>query len=190
METRGRNVGDHISLYLVIAETGSLPIGWEIYVDFRLFLLDQNKRVYLVFEDSFVKQKCFNGAVLDAAGFDKLIPIKDFTDASNGYVVDDTCVYGAEVFVCKERRTGKGECLRKIRNASASKHVWKLDNFSKLDAEVYLSESFNAGGFQWKIYLYPKGKADGKGSHLSMFLGLATTETQLPSDSLLIICRL
>ncbi|KAM5568594.1 MATH domain and coiled-coil domain-containing protein [Rosa sericea] len=179
-----RNVGDHISIYLVIAGTDSLPTGWEVYVDFRLFLLDQNKRVYSVFEDAFTKQKCFNGAMLDAAGFDKLIPIKDFTDVSNGYLIDDTCVYGAEVFVCKERRTGKGECLSRIRNASVYKHVWKIDNFSELDAESYLSEPFNAGGYEWKIKLYPKGSSDGKDSHLSLFFTLANPETLPPGSSI------
>ena len=45
-----KNVKDHISLYLVMAGADSLQSGWEVYVDFRLFLLDQNKGIYSVFE--------------------------------------------------------------------------------------------------------------------------------------------
>ncbi|KAI5349116.1 hypothetical protein L3X38_002003 [Prunus dulcis] len=50
-------------------------------------------------------------------GFERVIPLKEFADASNGYLVDDTCVFGEEVFVCKERRAGKAECLPRINNA-------------------------------------------------------------------------
>ncbi|XP_004298265.1 PREDICTED: uncharacterized protein LOC101297724 [Fragaria vesca subsp. vesca] len=153
-----RNVGNHISLYLVIADRFSS--NW--------------------LGDAFTKQKCFNGAVLDAAGFDQLIhikdfsdasnryivddtcvygaeinvavtdaagfddliPTKDFTDASNGYLVGDTCVYGADVFVCKERRTARTgigkECVRKSSNAFVDKHVWKLDNFIRLANRLFI----------------------------------------------------
>ena len=102
--------------------------------------------------DAYAKQKCFCGTVIDAAGFYKLISIKDFTDASNGYIVDDTCVYGAEVFVCKERRRGKGECLRKIGTASAYRHViWKIDNFSNLGSALCSSDTFDAGGYKARL---------------------------------------
>lgn len=46
------NVEDHISLYLVIAGENSLLPGWEVCVDFRLFLLDQKLGKYLVLEGS------------------------------------------------------------------------------------------------------------------------------------------
>lgn len=49
-----KNVKDHISLYLVMARADSLQSGWEVYVDFRLFLLDQNKGIYSVFEGTYV----------------------------------------------------------------------------------------------------------------------------------------
>ena len=47
-------------------------------------------------------------------GFDKLIPLDEFTDASRGYLIDDTCVFAAEVFVFKETRICKGEstCIK------------------------------------------------------------------------------
>ncbi|XP_040373543.1 uncharacterized protein LOC112196141 isoform X3 [Rosa chinensis] len=167
-----KNVKDHISLYLAIAGTDSLDSSWEVYVDFRLFLLDQNKGNYLVFE-----------------GFDKLIPLEDFTDVSNGFLVDDTCVFGAEVFVCKERRTGKGECLARMKEASVCKHVWKVEKFSSLGAEFYDSEPFTAGDYNWKIKLYPDGCGEGKGSHLSLFLELASPITLPPGSGLFVEYR-
>ena len=39
---------DHISLYLAVADTSSVTLGWEVYAVFRLFLLDQNQDNYLV----------------------------------------------------------------------------------------------------------------------------------------------
>ncbi|XP_004298262.1 PREDICTED: uncharacterized protein LOC101296566 [Fragaria vesca subsp. vesca] len=169
-----RNVKDHISLYLVTVGVAddSLDSNWEVYVDFRLFLLDQNKLNYLVFDDASTKKTCIHGA-MRSVGFDKLIPLKEFTDVSNGFLVDDTCVFGAEVFVCKERRKGKGECLERMKKPSVCKHVCKVENLSKLGAGGYRSEPFTAGGYNWKVVLYPDGNGDGTGSHLSLFLECA-----------------
>ncbi|KAM5568572.1 hypothetical protein ABKV19_016232 [Rosa sericea] len=203
-----RNVEGHISLYLEITGTNLFQPGWEVHVDFRLFLLDQHKRVYLVFEGiicfsvtefssstnvnrlyTFLYKMCFNGDMPCAAGFDKLISVKDFTDDSNGYLVDDTCVFGAEVFVCKERRTGKGECLSRIQNPSTYKYVWKIDNFLKTDAVCHCSEAFSAGNQKWKIELYPKGINKGKGN-VSLFFKLADPETLPPGSKIYADCTL
>lgn len=45
---KNKNVKDHISLYLVLEESSSLQPGWEIYVNFKLFLFDHNNDNYLV----------------------------------------------------------------------------------------------------------------------------------------------
>ena len=82
-------------------------------------------------------------------GFDQLIPIRTFNDVSNGYLLDDTCVFGAEVFVTKEMNSGKGECLSMIKDAISSKNVWKMENFSKLNSEYYESQEFFAGDQKW-----------------------------------------
>ncbi|XP_061989810.1 ubiquitin C-terminal hydrolase 12-like isoform X2 [Rosa rugosa] len=144
-----RNVEGHVSLYLEMAGEYSLQGDWEIYVDFRLFLLDQKRGKYLVLEDAFAKENCFHREMLRLPGFDRLMPLEEFTNASNGYVVDDTCVFGAEVFVCKERTKGKRERLLTTNNAVMYKQVWKVENFSKLDDPFYKSEPFVAGNQKW-----------------------------------------
>ena len=73
------------------------------------------------------KERRFNGLKLEWR-FDQFIPLKAFNDASNGYLVKDTCVFGAEVFV-KERNIVKGECLSMEKYAYSSKYVWKVENF-------------------------------------------------------------
>ncbi|KAE9455379.1 hypothetical protein C3L33_12702, partial [Rhododendron williamsianum] len=46
------NVGRHISLYLVIADTETLPPGWEVNVNFKLFVFDQIRDKYLAVQDA------------------------------------------------------------------------------------------------------------------------------------------
>ncbi|KAM1403362.1 hypothetical protein ACFX2I_011976 [Malus domestica] len=166
-----KNVEDHISVYLEMVGADSLQTGYEVYVDFRFFLLDQNKGMFLVLQDANKKEKCFH-AMMRYSGFDKLITLTSFTNPSNGYVIDDNCVIGAEVFVCKERRAGKGESISKIKDAVKCKHVWKVENFSKLGTDCCKSEPFTAGGRKWKINFYPKGNNLGKGTHISLYLEL------------------
>ncbi|KAH9687482.1 TRAF-like family protein [Citrus sinensis] len=108
---KNENVKDHISVYLAMVDTSSLGLGWEVYVIFRLFVLDQKKDEFLILQ------------------------------------------------------------------ASICKYVWKIENFSKLEAKFYESEVFVAGDQKWKIRLYPKGQGQRTGSHLSMFLALADSST-------------
>ena len=46
-------------------------------------------------------------------GITKCIDMKSFHDSLNGYLIDDTCVFGAEVFVVEH--VSKGECLSMIK---------------------------------------------------------------------------
>ena len=93
------------------------------------------------------KERRFNGLKLEW-GFDQFISHKAFNEASNGYLVEDTCVFGAEVFV-KERNIGKGECLSMEKFTYSSKYVWKVENFSKLDTRYEESQVFGAGNHKW-----------------------------------------
>ncbi|KAH9687507.1 TRAF-like family protein [Citrus sinensis] len=143
-----KNVKDHISLYLAMADTSSLTFGWEVYAVFRLFLLDQNQDNYLVVQDAMGKERRFNGLKLEWC-FDQFIPLKAFNDASNGYLVEDTCVFGAEV-----------------------------ENFSKSDKGRQESQVFNAGNHKWQIELHPMGTGVGAGDHLSLFLALGDSTVE------------
>ncbi|ESR46022.1 hypothetical protein CICLE_v10003151mg, partial [Citrus x clementina] len=142
----------------------SLTFGWEVYAVFRLFLLDQNQDNYLVVQDAIGKERRFNGLKLEW-GFDQFIPLKAFNDASNGYLVEDTCVLGAE-------------CLSMEKYAYSSKYVWKVENFSKLDKGRQESQVFCAGNQKWKIELHPMGTGVGAGDHLSLFLALGDSTVE------------
>ena len=47
---KSKNVKEHISVYLAMENTSSLPHGWEVYAVFRLFLLDQDKDNFLILQ--------------------------------------------------------------------------------------------------------------------------------------------
>lgn len=68
-------------------------------------------------------------------GFDKFIPLAAFKDTAKGYLVDDTCVFGAEIYVHREKLTGKGECLSMVKDAIAYKNTWRIVDFSSLTEE-------------------------------------------------------
>ncbi|KAK9934086.1 hypothetical protein M0R45_021243 [Rubus argutus] len=178
---KSKNVKDHISLYLVIAGANTSQIFWGVHAVFRLFLLDQNTGNYLVFQEQ--TERRFHGMKLDW-GFDMFLPLKAFTESSNGFLMDDTCVFGAEVFVSKEKNMGRGERLSMVKDAVMNKHVWKIDNFSKMVTECHDSKTFSSGDQKWKIQLYPKGKGSGMSSHLSLYLALADPESLPPGSKI------
>lgn len=69
-------------------------------------------------------------------------------DPRNGYLVNDTCVFGAEVFVVKNKRIR--ECLSILKATNSYKHELEVSKFSELENEWY-SEEFNAGDHKWYI---------------------------------------
>ncbi|XP_059664583.1 MATH domain and coiled-coil domain-containing protein At3g58250-like [Cornus florida] len=168
-----RNGKGHISLYLVIAETNALPIGWEVNVNFKLFVLDQIQDKYMTIQDVNGKVRRFNRMKTEW-GFAQLLPLSVFNDAANGYLIRDTCIFGAEVFVIKY--TGRGEHLS-LRNVCEGTFSWTVDKFSSLNDEVQTSKAFTLGSHQWNLSLYPKGDHRVKGSMLSLFIALQDLKT-------------
>ena len=81
-------------------------------------------------------------------GIAKFIDLDTFNDPSNGYLIDDTCVFGAEVFIVKT--TNKEDCLSAIHEPATLLYNWKFDNFSSVDQdELHTSEPFVAGNYKW-----------------------------------------
>ncbi|KAL2338899.1 hypothetical protein Fmac_013345 [Flemingia macrophylla] len=178
-----KNVTDHISLYLVLDDTSSLHHGREIYVYFRLFLHDQKNDNYLVVQDTVRKERRFHKMKVER-GFDRFISLKEFNLASKNYLVGDTCAFGAEVFVCNETSTGKGECLVMMKETIKYKHCYQFDYLSELESECYDSKPFNAGNYEWKMKLYPNGKDDELGNYVSLYLALADPSTLSPGSKI------
>ncbi|XP_034682194.1 uncharacterized protein LOC117911878 [Vitis riparia] len=170
-----RSDGDgHISLYLVISDTQNLPLGWEVTVSFKLFVFNHIHEEYLTVQDTDGKVRHFN-VMKTQCGFAQFLPLDVLTDPCNGYLMDDSCIFGAEVFVIKY--SGKGECLSMIKEPDDGTFTWMIENFSRLKQEAIYSEIFTVKDFKWKLALYPKGNYKAKNKSLSLFLELANRGT-------------
>ncbi|KAL7206347.1 hypothetical protein ACSBR2_019122 [Camellia fascicularis] len=182
-----RDVNGHISLYLAIADTKTLPLGWEVNVKFKLFVFDHIRDKYLAIQDFEGKIKRFHRMKTEW-GFDKLLSLDSFTDASNGYLLDDCCMFGAEVFVINYY--GKGESVSMLKDAVNNGYIWKISKFSAMDEEFLItwkinnfsaneketlySEKVVLGENLWGFWFFPKRKM------LSLYLLVSGWET-LPS---------
>ncbi|GAB4824573.1 CSN-associated deubiquitinating enzyme Ubp12 [Ancistrocladus abbreviatus] len=91
---KGNNV-DHLSMYLDVADSASLPYGWSRYAQFSLAVVNQIHNKYSVRKDT---QHQFNARESDW-GFTSFMPLGELYDPSRGYLVNDTVVVEAEVAV-------------------------------------------------------------------------------------------
>ncbi|KAE9446255.1 hypothetical protein C3L33_21846, partial [Rhododendron williamsianum] len=172
-----RNANGYVSLYLAIAEKDTLPLGWEVNVKFNIFVYDQLRDNYLTFQDGNSGVVRFHGMKTEH-GFARLLSLENFNNASNGYLVDDSCIFGAEIFVIKS--TGNGECVSVVKAGDENFHSWKLEKFSALNTERCWSEEFTSAGQKWMLEVYPKGYSNQSSGYLSLGIILADSESLLP----------
>ncbi|XP_047309367.1 MATH domain and coiled-coil domain-containing protein At1g31390-like [Impatiens glandulifera] len=168
-----------ISLYIEVVDTASLPPGWEINAVINFFVYDHIRHMYYTIPASDSKVVCFH-PFKRQWGISRFIGIDTF-NSSNGYLVDDQCVFGTEVMIIE--KASKEEFLFLLEeNANFSgSYIWKIKSFDCLLHELYESDTFTSGDFKWKSQLYPQGYGDGKGNSISVFLCL--DESTLPKDS-------
>ncbi|XP_042485947.1 ubiquitin C-terminal hydrolase 12-like [Macadamia integrifolia] len=107
---KNKNGEGQISHYLVMSETDSLPPGWAADALFRLLVLDQIRDNFHIWLDANGRARRFGETKIQSE-CDRFITLKEFNDPTKGYLVDDTCVFGAEVFVHRCSVVGKGEYL-------------------------------------------------------------------------------
>ncbi|XP_012833006.1 PREDICTED: uncharacterized protein LOC105953872 [Erythranthe guttata] len=156
--------GDYVSVYLAMADTSSLVANTDVNVVFTIFLYNQISNNYL---HSLGITRRFH-AIKSEWGISKFISKKVLSDPSHGYLVDDNCVFGAEVFVVrKEAAVIERLSLKNV--VTPYKRNWKIPNFSKL-GDIWKSEEFNVGRHKWNVHLYPKGYGDASGRSVSVYL--------------------
>ncbi|KAB5516041.1 hypothetical protein DKX38_026689 [Salix brachista] len=118
---KSRNVDGYISLYLVMADTNGFPPGWEINVIVKFFVFDQLQDKYLTIGDGSLRRF---SAIKNKWGLPQMLSLSIFNNASNGYLIGDSCVFGVEVFVIKNE--GKGEHFSMIKDPSDGTFTWEL----------------------------------------------------------------
>ncbi|KAK7259392.1 hypothetical protein RIF29_24999 [Crotalaria pallida] len=170
----------HVSIYLMLSDRSSLPVGWEVnaIVNFSAYNFLENE--YVTTQDASIRR--FN-VLKSEWGISKFIDLETFNDPSKGYLFDDTCVFGAEVFVFNT--TIKGDCLSMIQKPVSVFHSWKFDKYSSASLNKYKSQPFVAGNYKWNLLLYPKGDDKGRGNSISLFLALDAST--LPTNTKLCV---
>ncbi|XP_040994178.1 ubiquitin C-terminal hydrolase 12-like isoform X3 [Juglans microcarpa x Juglans regia] len=91
---KGNNV-DHLSMYLDVADSSTLPYGWSRYAQFSLSVINQIHNKYSIRKET---QHQFNARESDW-GFTSFMPLGELYDPSRGYLVNDTCIVEADVAV-------------------------------------------------------------------------------------------
>ncbi|CAM8899186.1 unnamed protein product [Rhodiola kirilowii] len=159
-------VEDHVSMYLVAADADSIDsIESGIRVMFKMFVYDHFHDKFLTIQDNEVRR--FHGLKKDW-GFARLISLERFKDANNGYLVNDCCVFGVEIFVLTPGISSGIGNLVMIKQPSDGIFTCKLDSFPTLSEVV--TKEFEVQGHQLMLAIHPKGNSSGNGTHLSMFL--------------------
>ncbi|MBA0579665.1 hypothetical protein Gorai_021914, partial [Gossypium raimondii] len=126
-----------ISLYLQIEDTQYFPRTWEVNVNFRFFILDQIRDKYLTIEESDGVIKRYYQMKTEW-GIAQLLSLDHFNETSNGYLVDDCCSFGVEVFVIKQ--TGKLERLSMMKQPPNNIITFQLRQYSAPFYERYTSD--------------------------------------------------
>ncbi|KAH9324583.1 hypothetical protein KI387_004761, partial [Taxus chinensis] len=73
-----------------------------------------------------------------------------------------------------------GDTVNKISDDSqGGDHTWVVHGFPDLGTEATRSEKFKAGGFDWRVLLFPRGNK-GQGHEVSVFLELCQDDINMP----------
>ncbi|KAL9298811.1 putative ubiquitinyl hydrolase 1 [Arabidopsis thaliana] len=156
---------NHISLYVRIEETESLPKGWEVNVELKLFVYNGKQRKYLIVKDGIVKR--YNDAKKEW-GYGKLIPLTTFLDTNEGYLEQDIASFGAEIF--SGTAVQVQEKVTFISNPPNNVFTWKILHFSNLEDKFYYSDDFLVEDRYWRLGFNPKGTGDGRSQAIPIFL--------------------
>ncbi|XP_021886895.1 probable inactive serine/threonine-protein kinase fnkC [Carica papaya] len=169
-----RNGSGHISLYLEILKEGTFPSQWEVTVNFKMFVFDQIRNKYHIIQDADGVPKCFNG-ITKEWGFAHLVSQKTFNDPQSGFLVNDHCKFGVEIFVIKHM-CNKNVMIKDPANCNT--YTWLIDNFSTLNSRRHESMTFTICGRKWQLIVYPKGDTGVEADKwLSLFLSLVDAKS-------------
>ncbi|KAL3715923.1 hypothetical protein ACJRO7_007647 [Eucalyptus globulus] len=89
------NATDHLSLYLDVPDSATLPKGWTRKAKFSLSVIDQANNGLSIRKE---KQHDFN-ATDSGWGYPCFIPLTELHDRTGGYLANDTLLIKAEVYV-------------------------------------------------------------------------------------------
>ncbi|ONH95635.1 hypothetical protein PRUPE_7G081700 [Prunus persica] len=156
--------------------------GEHVYATFRLFVFDQTQQEYFTVEDGAGILSRFD-RVTTEVGFAKFLLRDTFEHPSEGYLLNDCCTFGAEVFVNTSGRTSYGESISRIHKSILSPPFrYDLVKFSsQFGLEHLCPNLISFGERKWQLCVYPKGYGQHKDVSLSLYLRSADDLYTLPS---------
>ncbi|KAL5539703.1 hypothetical protein UlMin_044567 [Ulmus minor] len=200
---KNKDAQDHISIYLELADTTKLGSCWDINSIFNFFIYDQVRDKYFSREDAKVKRfHCMK----TKWGIPKFIDHETFNNPSDGYLVNDCCTFGVEVFIVK--KTFKAESISMIRSPVRCKFFWKFDGVSRTNKEVnetkmvfgadgvvrtinmdvYESKQFYGADYKWSFLFWPNGiKKDAQIWNNYITVGLKLDTSDFPPGKKLLV---
>ncbi|KAJ8900155.1 hypothetical protein K2173_024795 [Erythroxylum novogranatense] len=161
----------YISLYLAIQDTDSFPKPWEVYVDFKVLVFNHINNNFLVLQDLGVKR--FH-ELKTVFGFNKLLPLEAFNDVRNGYLDDDSCTFGAEVFVFKQPTVY--ESIYTVKDPSKGVLRWNIPisniPISSPSVVPVFSEEFTVQNYEWRLRVVLQAYGPENKKYLSVYLDI------------------
>ncbi|XP_074567013.1 uncharacterized protein LOC141823624 [Curcuma longa] len=140
----------YVGLYLLNDDAASK--GSEIKAIYRLFIYDQLRGEHIQKEG----EDYFHSKSLDGCCFK--VALNKFDSSKSGLLVNDRCVFGAQVLqafaISKSDKEGIHESLSLNKDLTPRIYTWVFKDVSKSNV-ILQSEAFAAGGYNWRISLYP-----------------------------------
>ncbi|KAK8662153.1 hypothetical protein V6N13_091740 [Hibiscus sabdariffa] len=94
------NKVDHLSIYLRVADSATLPSGWTRFVQYGLAVIDQTDRQTSIAR---VTTGEFNAAATNW-GYPSFLALSELEDSKRGYLVNDACL--VEAYISTDRTDG------------------------------------------------------------------------------------
>ncbi|KAJ4829179.1 hypothetical protein Tsubulata_007043, partial [Turnera subulata] len=184
VEKGGDGTGsDHVSLFLAVAKPEEVSVGWEVNAYVNFFVFDQIRDRFLLIQDGNGTLWRFHRMKTEW-GFTDFLSHNVLNDPSNGYIVDNRCVFGVEIFITKN--TLKGESISMVKEPENGSYLWKINNYSTtLGNNFITSTTFSVEKRKWTIMFYPKGDSRAMGTHLSLFLSYVGPDPIPPKQKLM-----
>ncbi|GAB4856334.1 hypothetical protein Ancab_040482 [Ancistrocladus abbreviatus] len=133
----------------------------------KFFIYNYQREMYLVVHGS---QGLHFDDVLPLHGI-QMLSVSDFTNVSNGFFLNDRCMFGVEVTILGI--ISKKAVLRALDIGRDNyNETWEIQNFSEFQkSDKVHSHQFSMGGRLWELVMYPRGCGKNWGKSLALFFG-------------------
>ncbi|KAL9225016.1 hypothetical protein vseg_000988 [Gypsophila vaccaria] len=171
----------YISIY--VSMVGKLKPGTFVNVALHLFYLRPNKGQLPDYSVCPKEAIFIHEDVLGDIPIPTSRVFQIFNNASSGFLIDNICIFGAEVLVLDH--THIQTPLLSMTKCD-ERYTWRIEKFSDLGAGLTYSSMFTFGDWSWKIGLYPKGHDEEAGETLTACLELQNGDDLTKGSKLMV----